>query len=81
MVANGKTIAQMVAEVEVDIRREREQEERAHRERLEAELAAVNEKLAKLTAPPPLRRRDMSAKSKSDFIFEHGLDKYQELPW
>jgi chromosome segregation ATPase len=89
MVANGNganpyagmTGAQLVAAIKREEREEREAEARRHREALEAELAAVNEKLAKLTAEPPLVRSKMSALEKSRYIQAHGKAKYDSLPW
>ena len=72
---------QAAAEREVDQVHERLVEERAHRERLEAELAAVNEKLAKLAAPPAILRSRLTAKEKSTLIAELGPQGYLALPW
>jgi hypothetical protein len=78
---NGRTIAELVAAVEADIAREKREEETAHRMALEAQLAAVNEKLEKLTAPPPLRRSKLTAREKSDLITQIGGEAYLALPW
>ena len=44
-------------------------------------LQDLNEKLAKLAAPPPLLRSKLSAKQKSDLIDQLGPQGYLALPW
>ena len=51
---------------------------------LEAQLAALNEKVGQLvtnTAPPAERRSTMTAKRKSELIRSIGVAKYREIPW
>jgi hypothetical protein len=80
---NGRTrsISEILADVERDIARERREEENARIAALEAALAEANAKLDKLTAPPPLRRSEMSPRAKSDYLNAHGWDAYWKLPW